>query len=133
MNKRLGAIAAIALQTLLATSAWAQHSLTPEDRSLDSLYSSSSAQAVPLLSISLEAATQVINRYSVDVSAVINTWTVTPNYVPTFSSHRVDFVAHAGQRETVVLKSFELKETVSPQDVLDKMLIDGALTFNVTW
>lgn len=99
----------------------------------DMLNTGTPVNALPLVSISLGAASQIVNGYSVDVTAVVNTWSVNKSYEPSFSSHRVDFAVQPGQKDSVVLKTLEMKQAVSPQAMLDKMLIDGALTLNVVW
>ncbi len=99
----------------------------------DMLNTGAAVNALPLVSISLGAASQIVNSYSVDVTAVVNTWSVNKRYEPSFASHRVDFAVQPGQKDTVVLKTLEMKQAESPQTMLDKMLIDGALTLNVVW
>lgn len=91
------------------------------------------ANTLPLVSISLGATSQTVNSYSLDVTAVVNTWSVNHRYEPTFGAHRVDFAVQPGQKDAVVLKTLEMKETATPQALLDKMLIDGALTLNMVW
>lgn len=99
----------------------------------DMLNTGAAVNALPLVSISLGAASQIVNSYSVDVTAVVNTWSINKSYEPTYASHRVDFAVQPGQKDTVVLKTLEMKQAESPQTLLDKMLIDGALTLNVVW
>lgn len=133
MKKLLGAIALLTLSPMLATNASAQEPSGWPDNSFGSQMGASGKPALPLFSISLEAAAQTVNRYSVDVSAVFNTWTVNKDYEPSFSSRRVDFSVQPGQKDAIVMKSLEMKEAPTPQALLDKMLIDGALTLNMTW
>lgn len=100
----------------------------------DSLLAVGSARnTLPLVSISLGASSQSVNSYSVDVTAVVNTWTLKDRYEPVFSSHRIDFSVQPGQLETLSSHSMKIKDSVSPQSLLDKMLKDGALTLNVVW
>lgn len=93
----------------------------------------SSENTFPLVSISLGAASQTVNSYSFDITAVVNTWSLNTAYEPVFSSHRVEFALQPGQRETLVTKGMKVKDKVTPQALLDKMLIDGALTLNLQW
>lgn len=99
----------------------------------DMLNTGRAVHALPLVSISLGASSQIVNSYSVDVTAVLNTWSIQNQYQPTYSSHRVDFAVQPGQKDSLVLKKLEMKESETPQALLDKMLIDGALTLNVVW
>lgn len=92
------------------------------------------ASTLPLFSISLDASRQAMNSYSFDVSATINTWTVNERYQPSFSAHRVDFALQPGQKDFVMLKPLEMRPEVSAKTLLDKMLVDGAITLNMmTW
>lgn len=133
MKKLLGAIALLTLSPMLAVNTWAGQPLAWADSAFATEHGANVMRTLPLFTISLEAAAQTVNRYSVDVSAVLNTWTVNKAYEPAFSSHRMDFAVQPGQKDALVMKSLEMKETATPQALLDKMLIDGALTLNMTW
>lgn len=136
MKQLVGALVLVNVFSSVAMNAHAEspwNDSTWNDAPLNARNPASTVNTLPLLSISLGASAQTINSYSLDVTAVVNTWSVNSRYEPTFTSHRMDFAVQPGQKDAMVMKSLELKESASPQSLLDKMLIDGALTLNMTW
>lgn len=138
MNAFFGKVIVVALTIGMAAAAQADdRNLWMSDTGMAPMYVmpdvGAPTTALPLVSISLGARSQVVNSYSLDVTAVLNTWSVGDKYEPVYSPHRIDFAVQPGQKDTFVLQTLELKDTVSPQALLDKMLIDGALTLNVVW